>query len=115
MGKTTTSAECFPRRSGLWESADTATARLLAAFLPSVPKIARMDDPRRHAANEPATGRQDLSAEARGLFAAGWYATREEGRLVHPLDRTEQIVSPQTWRALRELASSAPMTAMLQP
>ena len=56
----------------------------------------------------------DLSSEARGLFAAGWYATREEGRLVHPVEQTEQLVSSETWRALRELASSAPVDALLQ-
>ena len=56
----------------------------------------------------------DLSSEVRGLFAAGWYATRDEGRLVHPVDQTEQLVSSETWRALRELASSAPVDALLQ-
>lgn len=50
----------------------------------------------------------DLSSEARGLFAGGWYATREEGRVVHPAEQTEQRVSPETWRALRELAAGAP-------
>ncbi|HYD76084.1 hypothetical protein [Ramlibacter sp.] len=53
-----------------------------------------------------------LSAEARGLFAAGWYATREEGRVVHPADQIEQIVSTDTWRLLRELgAAGSPLTA----
>ncbi|WBY02344.1 hypothetical protein PE066_02085 [Ramlibacter tataouinensis] len=41
--------------------------------------------------------------EARGLFAAGWYATRDEGRLVHPAEQTEQFVSAATWRMLRQL------------
>jgi len=48
---------------------------------------------------------EDITPEARGLFAAGWYATREECRLVHPADHKEQVVSPQTWRALRELGA----------
>lgn len=53
-----------------------------------------------------------LSAEARGLFAAGWYATRDEGRVVHPADQIEQFVSAETWRALRELgtAGTPPLT-----
>ena len=55
----------------------------------------------------------ELSSEARGLFAAGWYATRDEGRVVHPVEQTEQLVSSETWRALRELASSAPVSAAL--
>ncbi len=46
-----------------------------------------------------------LNAEARGLFAAGWYATREEGRVVRPADQIEQIVSTDTWRSLRELGA----------
>jgi hypothetical protein len=50
----------------------------------------------------------ELNSEARGLFAAGWYATRDEGRVVHPVEQTEQLVSPETWRALRELAAGAP-------
>lgn len=45
--------------------------------------------------------------EARGLFAAGWYATRDEGRLVHPADQIEQTVSLETWRSLRELGMAA--------
>lgn len=55
----------------------------------------------------------ELSSEARGLFAAGWYATRDEGRVVHPTEQTEQLVSSETWRALRELAASAPVSAAL--
>jgi hypothetical protein len=54
-----------------------------------------------------------LNSEARGLFAAGWYATRDEGRVVHPAEQTEQRVSSETWRALRELASSTPVRAAL--
>jgi hypothetical protein len=50
----------------------------------------------------------DASREARGLFAAGWYATRDEGRLVHPAEQTEQRVSHEVWRALRELDASEP-------
>lgn len=56
----------------------------------------------------------ELNSEARGLFAGGWYATRDEGRVVHPVEQTEQLVSPDTWRALRELASSAPVRALVQ-
>ncbi|WP_332815455.1 hypothetical protein [Ramlibacter sp.] len=48
----------------------------------------------------------ELNAQARGLFAAGWYATRDEGRVVHPADQTEQIVSMATWRSLRELGTA---------
>ena len=55
-----------------------------------------------------------LTSEARGLFAAGWYATRDECRLVHPVERTEQLVSPETWQALRELAASVPVKALPQ-
>ena len=55
----------------------------------------------------------ELTPEARGLFAAGWYATRDEGHVVHPVEQTEQLVSSETWRALRELASSAPVSALL--
>ena len=55
-----------------------------------------------------------LNSEARGLFAAGWYATRDEGRVVHPVEQTEQLVSSETWRALRELAFSTPVSALVQ-
>lgn len=56
----------------------------------------------------------ELSPEARGLFAAGWYATRDECRLVHPSDQTEQLVSPETWRALRELGANVPVKLVPQ-
>lgn len=62
---------------------------------------------------ESPTSPDHLNSEARGLFAAGWYATRDEGRVVHPVEQTEQLVSSETWRALRELASSAPVRAAL--
>ncbi len=55
-----------------------------------------------------------LTAEARGLFAAGWYATRDECRLVNPADGQEQLVSPQTWRALRELGANVPVRTVIQ-
>lgn len=55
-----------------------------------------------------------VPAEARGLFAGGWYATRDECRLVHPVEQIEQIVSPETWRALRELGASVPVKLVLQ-
>ncbi len=57
----------------------------------------------------------ELTSEARGLFAAGWYATRDECRLVHPLERSEQLVSPETWRALRELGANVPVKVVMQP
>lgn len=66
-----------------------------------------MDDPRRLPPGDDLAGMQAHDAEARGLFAAGWYATRDEGRLVHPAEQTELHVSPQTWRALRELGTPA--------
>ena len=56
----------------------------------------------------------ELPAEARGLFAAGWYATRDECQLVHPGDQTRQRVSIETWRALRELGASVPAKLVLQ-
>lgn len=46
--------------------------------------------------------------EARGLFAAGWHAAAEECRIVRLVDQAQQLVSPQTWRALRELGASVP-------
>jgi hypothetical protein len=49
------------------------------------------------------------NAEARGLFAGGWIATRDECRVVNPADRSEQVVSPETWRALRELDAGVPV------
>jgi hypothetical protein len=52
--------------------------------------------------------------EARGLFAAGWYATRDECRLVHPAEQIEQMVAPETWRALRELGASVPTQLRVQ-
>ena len=55
-----------------------------------------------------------FTAEARGLFAAGWIATRDECRLVHPGEMTEQLVSTETWRALRELATCMPVQVVQQ-
>ena len=59
---------------------------------------------------QPASGPRSLpgasSAQARGLFAAGWDATRDEGRVVRPADQIEQIVSADTWRSLRELETA---------
>ncbi|TFZ06328.1 hypothetical protein EZ313_06690 [Ramlibacter henchirensis] len=71
-------------------------------------------DPRRQPPLDHRPSPDDLSSEARGLFAAGWYATRDEGRLVHPADQTEQLVSPETWRALRELGASVPVKVVVQ-
>ena len=56
---------------------------------------------------DPPVSADSPAREARGLFAAGWYATREEGRLVHPAEQTEQTVSPEVGRALRELGAGA--------
>ena len=47
--------------------------------------------------------------EARGLFAAGWHAAAEECRIVNLADQAQQLVSPQTWRALRQLSASVPV------
>jgi hypothetical protein len=47
--------------------------------------------------------------EARGLFAAGWHADAQECRIVNLTDQEQQLVSPQTWRALRELSASVPV------
>lgn len=71
-------------------------------------------DPRLQPPLEQRLPPEQLTVEARGLFAAGWYATRDECRLVHPLERTEQLVSPQTWRALRELTASVPVKTVVQ-
>jgi hypothetical protein len=52
----------------------------------------------------------DLSTpEARGLFAAGWHADSAECRIVNLADQSQQLVSPETWRALRELNASVPV------
>jgi hypothetical protein len=96
----------------LSDGADNGSARLLAASLRAQAKFHGMD-PRQPPTDSPPSP-DDLSSEARGLFAAGWYATRDEGRLVHPLEQTEQLVSSETWRALRELAASTPVRALLQ-
>jgi hypothetical protein len=95
----------------LSDGADSGSARLLAASPRAQAKLHGMDHPP-HSSSPPSP--DDLSSEARGLFAAGWYATRDEGRVVHPAEQTEQVVSRETWRALRELASSAPVRAALQ-
>ena len=71
-------------------------------------------DPRWQPALDHLPSPEPLSPEARGLFAAGWYATRDECRLVHPVDRSEQLVSPQTWRALRELGANVPVKLQVQ-
>ena len=48
------------------------------------------------------------TAEARGLFAAGWYAVDAECRVINLTDQSQQMVSPETWRALRELGALVP-------
>lgn len=70
-------------------------------------------DPRLQAPPDPPSAER-LTSQARGLFAAGWYATRDECRLVHPVERTEQLVSPETWRALRRLAARVPVKVAVQ-
>jgi hypothetical protein len=52
--------------------------------------------------------------EARGLFAAGWCAGREECRLVHPGLGEEQLVAPEVWRALRALTDQVPVHLLAQ-
>ena len=49
-----------------------------------------------------------ISGEVRGLFAAGWHAAANECRVVNLSDQTEQLVSLETWRGLRELAAAVP-------
>lgn len=49
-----------------------------------------------------------VTQEARGLFAAGWHAGADEGRIVNLSSQVQQIVSPETWHALRELNASVP-------
>lgn len=72
-------------------------------------------DPRPTSPLEDKPSPDDMNPEARGLFAGGWYATRDEGRVVHPGEQTEQRVSPETWRALRELGTNVPVrSAMAQ-
>ena len=88
-----------------------ASARLLAARRRPQAKLHGMEP---HPLSPSPLRPDELSSEARGLFAAGWYATRDEGRLVHPAEQTEQLVSPETWRALRELASGPPITTALE-
>jgi len=55
-----------------------------------------------------------ISPEARGLFASGWCATTEECRITHLADQSQQLVSPHTWRALRELGASIPVQLRAQ-
>lgn len=50
----------------------------------------------------------EVTAEARGLFAAGWHAATHECRIVNLANQSQKLVSPQTWSALRELAASVP-------
>jgi hypothetical protein len=55
-----------------------------------------------------------LTREARGLFAGGWLASRDECRLVHPGEQREQLVSHQVWREVRDLAAHVPVRVMPQ-
>ena len=92
-----------------WERADNACASSPAASQRFPAKFHAMDA-RWQLPPDARPGPEHLSSEARGLFAAGWYATRDEGRLVHPVEQTELLVSSETWLALRELAASTPVT-----
>jgi hypothetical protein len=49
-----------------------------------------------------------VTQEARGLFAAGWHAGADEGRIVNLATQMQQIVSTETWHAMRELSASVP-------
>lgn len=49
-----------------------------------------------------------VTQEARGLFAAGWHAGADECRIVNLANQAQQLVSPQTWQAMRELGASVP-------
>lgn len=97
----------------MWERADTGSAALLAAAGARATNLHAMD-PRWPPPLDHEPSPDDMNPEARGLFAGGWYAMRDEGRVVHPGDQTEQRVSPETWRALRELGASAPVHAVSQ-
>lgn len=92
-----------------WERADNACASSPAASQPFPAKFHAME-PSWQLPPDARPGPEHLSSEARGLFAAGWYATRDEGRLVHPVEQTELLVSSETWLALRELGASTPVT-----
>lgn len=98
----------------LWERADSGSAAQPAAF-PCPPSTFSGMDPRWQPPLDHCPSPTDPSPEARALFAAGWYATRDECRLVNPADRAEQLVSPETWRALRELGANVPVKRVAQP
>ena len=49
-----------------------------------------------------------VTQEARGLFAAGWHAGADECRIVNLASQLQQLVSPETWHAMRELSASVP-------
>jgi hypothetical protein len=101
----------FPDRLSV--HADTRSAQLLAASPTPPVSVSAMDTRWQPPLDHPSLA-DTLSPEARGLFAAGWYATRDECRLVHPAEQTEQMVSPETWRALRELGASVPVRLVPQ-
>ena len=66
-------------------------------------------DPRWQPHLEHPPGLDSPTPEARGLFAAGWHACDDECRIVNLADQSHQLVSPETWRALRELHASVPV------
>lgn len=49
-----------------------------------------------------------ITAEARGLFAAGWHADAQECRIVNLLTQVHELVAPDTWRAMREMNACVP-------
>ena len=67
-------------------------------------------DPRSQPHLEHPPGAVHVKAEARGLFAAGWHAAAGVGRIVNLSSQAQQLVSPETWSALRELAAGVPPT-----
>ena len=98
---------------GAWEAADSASARLLADSGSLERRFAAMDTRWQPHLDQPLDPER-LSAEARGLFASGWYATRDECRLVHPVEQREQLVSHHVWRELRDLAAHVPTRVLVQ-
>ncbi len=56
----------------------------------------------------PGTVAVTVTHEARGLFAAGWHAGAQECRIVNLASQLQQIVSPETWHAMRDLSARVP-------
>jgi hypothetical protein len=98
---------------GAWEAADRASAGQLADSRSVERTFAAMDTRWQPHLDQPLDPER-LSAEARGLFASGWYAMRDECRLVHPGEQREQLVSHHVWRELRDLAAHVPTRVLVQ-